>query len=220
MFLLTVFILDVTINSNKKKNLQRHNMDISEKQLELVRNQIKRVKQFGNPFYTNKFKNINPEDIKTQSDFEKLPFSSKQELREQYPLGLATVEEEKIVRIHSSSGTTGTPVIIPYTQQDVDDWADMFARCYRMAGITNLDRIHITPGYGLWTAGIGFQNGAEKLGAMVIPMGPGNTEKQLKMMADMKSSVLCSTSSYALLLAEEIAKRGIKDEIQIGRAHV
>ena len=124
-----------------------------------------------------------------------------------------TAPEEDIVRIHSSSGTTGLPVIIPYTAKDVDDWAIMFARCYETAGITNTDRIQITPGYGLWTAGIGFQNGAEKLGAMVIPMGPGNTDKQLKMMMDMKSTVICATSSYALLLAEEIEKRGIKDKI-------
>ena len=119
------------------------------------------------------------------------------------------------MRIHSSSGTTGTPVIIPYTAQDVDDWAEMFKRCYEMAGVTNLDRVHITPGYGLWTAGIGFQNCAEKLGAMAIPMGPGNTEKQLRMMIDLKSTVLCSTSSYALLLAEEIEKRGIADKIHL-----
>ena len=124
-----------------------------------------------------------------------------------------TAPEEDIVRIHSSSGTTGLPVIIPYTAKDVDDWAIMFARCYETAGITTTDRIQITPGYGLWTAGIGFQNGAEKLGAMVIPMGPGNTDKQLKMMMDMKSTVICATSSYALLLAEEIEKRGIKDKI-------
>ena len=89
-----------------------------------------------------------------------------------------TAPEEKIVRIHSSSGTTGLPVIIPYTQKDVDDWAVMFKRCYEMAGMTNMDRIQITPGYGLWTAGIGFQAGAERLGSMVIPMGPGNTDKQ------------------------------------------
>ena len=124
-----------------------------------------------------------------------------------------TAPEEEIVRIHSSSGTTGLPVIIPYTRKDVDDWATMFARCYEFAGITNKDRIHITPGYGLWTAGIGFQAGCEKLGAMAIPMGPGNTDKQLQMMMDMKSTVLCATSSYALLLAEEIEKRGIKDKI-------
>ena len=119
------------------------------------------------------------------------------------------------MRIHSSSGTTGTPVIIPYTAQDVTDWAIMFERCYRVAGITNLDRIQVTPGYGLWPAGIGFQNGAERLGAMVIPMGPGNTEKQLRMMVDLKSTVLCATSSYALLLAEEIERRGIKDQIHL-----
>ena len=111
-------------------------------------------------------------------------------------MGIAAVDEKDIVRIHSSSGTTGTPVIIPYTRQDVEDWAIMFERCYRTAGITEADRIHITPGYGLWTAGIGFQNGAEKLGAMVIPMGPGNTDKQIRMMMDMKSTVLliCAAS--------------------------
>lgn len=129
-----------------------------------------------------------------------------------------TAPEEDIVRIHSSSGTTGLPVIIPYTAKDIDDWAIMFARCYETAGITNTDRIQITPGYGLWTAGIGFQSGAEKLGAMVIPMGPGNTDKQLQMMMDMKSTVICATSSYALLLAEEIEKRGIKDKICLKKA--
>ena len=106
-------------------------------------------------------------------------------------------------------------IIIPYTQKDVDDWAVMFKRCYEMAGMTNMDRIQITPGYGLWTAGIGFQAGAERLGSMVIPMGPGNTDKQLQMMMDMKTTVLGSTSSYALLLAEEIQKRGIKDKIHL-----
>ena len=107
------------------------------------------------------------------------------------------------------------PVIIPYTAKDVDDWGEMFKRCYEFAGITKKDRIHITPGYGLWTAGIGFQNGCEKLGAMAIPMGPGNTNKQLQMMMDLKSTVLCATSSYALLLAEEIEKRGIADKIHL-----
>ena len=98
--------------------------------------------------------------------------TDKADLRIAYPLGLAAVPEKEIVRIHSSSGTTGTPVIIPYTQKDIDDWAIMFERCYRLAGMTGDDRVQITPGYGLWTAGIGFQCGAEKLGAMVIPMGP------------------------------------------------
>lgn len=190
-------------------------MQISEIQLEQVRNQICRVKNCGNPYYEKKFSGINPEDIVDQQSFQKLPFSTKQELRDAYPLGLAAVPEEQIVRIHSSSGTTGTPVIIPYTQKDVDDWSLMFARCYEMAGITKRDRIQITPGYGLWTAGIGFQLGCERLGAMAVPLGPGNTEKQLQMMRDLKSTVLCATSSYALLLAEQIENRGLKESINL-----
>lgn len=188
-------------------------MQMTESQLDLIRKQLKRVMQVPNGFYAEKFAGIDIDSIKTQADFEKLPFSSKQDLRDAYPLGLAAVPEEKIVRIHSSSGTTGMPVIIPYTQKDVDDWATMFARCYTMAGMTNRDRIQITPGYGLWTAGIGFQLGAEKMGAMAIPMGPGNTDKQITMMTDLKSTVLAATSSYALLLAEEIEKRGIRDKL-------
>lgn len=188
-------------------------MKMTEKQFEQIKAQLKRVMQVPNGFYAKKFAGIDIDSFKTQEDFEKLPFSSKEDLRGAYPLGLAAVPEEKIVRIHSSSGTTGTPVIIPYTQKDVDDWATMFARCYTTAGMTNKDRIQITPGYGLWTAGIGFQLGAEKMGAMTIPMGPGNTEKQLKMMIDLKSTVLAATSSYALLLAEEVERRGIRDQI-------
>ena len=189
-------------------------MQISELQMQQVNKQIEALRRAGS-FYGKKLEEAGISGISSQEEFEKLPFSEKDDLREAYPLGLMTAPEEKIVRIHSSSGTTGVPVIIPYTAKDVDDWAIMFARCYEMAGITNKDRIQITPGYGLWTAGIGFQNGAEKLGAMVIPMGPVNTDKQLQMMQDMQSTVLCSTSSYALLLAEEIEKRGLKDKIHL-----
>lgn len=189
-------------------------MQITEKQLAQVNGRIKALVSAGS-FYGKKLKEAGITEVKTYEDFLKLPFSEKKDLRDAYPLGLMTAPEEEIVRIHSSSGTTGKPVIIPYTAKDVDDWGEMFRRCYEMAGITNKDRIHITPGYGLWTAGIGFQNGCEKLGAMAIPMGPGNTEKQLEMMQSMKSTVLCSTSSYALLLAEEIEKRGIKDKIHL-----
>ena len=181
-------------------------------QLSLIKKQFETLKD-RSAFYRSKFEGIDLSDVQTQQDFEKLPFSEKDDLRNAYPLGLQAVPDEEIVRIHSSSGTTGTPVIVPYTQQDVVDWAVQFARCYETAGITNKDRIHITPGYGLWTAGIGFQLGAERLGAMAIPMGPGNTEKQLKMMQDLNSTVLCATSSYALLLAEEIAERGLRDKI-------
>jgi phenylacetate-CoA ligase len=169
-------------------------------------------------FYKQHFDGINVEDIKTEADFMKLPFTGKENLRAAYPLGLCAVPDENIVRIHSSSGTTGTPVIIPYTGKDVHDWAVMFARCYETAGVTKADRVHITPGYGLWTAGIGFQLGAELLGAMTIPMGPGNTDKQIKMMMDLGSTVLTATSSYALLLAEEIQRRGVKDRIKLRKA--
>ncbi len=189
-------------------------MHMSPEQLQMITGQLATLKE-KSPFYAKKFADIDLADIRTQEDFEKLPFTDKADLREAYPLGIAAVPPEEIVRIHSSSGTTGTPVIIPYTKKDVEDWAIQFARCYEYAGITPEDRIHITPGYGLWTAGIGFQLGAERLGAMAIPMGPGNTEKQLQMMEDLQSTVLCATSSYALLLAEEIAKRGVRDRLKL-----
>ena len=189
-------------------------MKITQTQLEQVNDRMQALIR-SNSFYGKKLEAAGMTEVHTPEEFAKLPFSEKKDLRDAYPLGLMAVPKEEIVRIHSSSGTTGTPVIIPYTAKDVDDWAIQFKRCYETAGITKKDRIQITPGYGLWTAGIGFQNGAEKLGAMVIPMGPGNTEKQLQMMMDMESTVLCSTSSYALLLAEEIGKRGIRDKIHL-----
>ncbi|MBQ4270311.1 MAG: phenylacetate--CoA ligase family protein, partial [Clostridiales bacterium] len=142
-------------------------MKISDTQLKQVNDRIKALVKAGS-FYGKKLEEAGIDGVATAEEFEKLPFSEKADLREAYPLGLMTAPEEEIVRIHSSSGTTGLPVIIPYTKKDVDDWATMFARCYEFAGITNKDRIHITPGYGLWTAGIGFQAGCEKLGAMAI----------------------------------------------------
>ena len=164
-------------------------MQINEKQLAQVNHQIQRLIAADN-FYGKRLKEAGVDHVSTVEEFLQLPFSEKQDLREAYPLGLMTCKEDEVVRIHSSSGTTGMPVIIPYTAKDVDDWGEMFKRCYEFAGITAKDRIHITPGYGLWTAGIGFQNGCEKLGAMAIPMGPGNTE-------------------------EEIEKRGIADKIHL-----
>lgn len=187
-------------------------MKMKQEQFDLILAELKNLKSAGG-FYARKLEGVDVDSIRTQEDFEKLPFTWKGDLRDAYPLGLQAVPEDRIVRIHSSSGTTGTPVIIPYTAKDVEDWAIMFARCYETAGLTNMDRVQVTPGYGLWTAGIGFQAGAERLGAMVIPMGPGNTDKQLRMMQDLKSTVLCATSSYALLLTEEIEKRGIRDQL-------
>ena len=190
---------------------------MKEEQLAQIQKQIAGLKKIDG-FYKKKLEGIEPGDIQTAEDFEKLPFTWKGDLRDAYPLGLMAVPQEQIVRIHSSSGTTGTPVVIPYTKKDVDDWAVQFSRCYAMAGVTAADRVQITPGYGLWTAGIGFQAGAERLGAMAVPMGPGNTEKQLQMMIDLHTTVLCATSSYALLLAEEIARRGLKDQISLKKS--
>ena len=189
-------------------------MQINETQLKQVDAQVKRLLKTDN-FYGKRLREAGIEGVSSVEDFLALPFCEKDDLRHAYPLGLSAVPESEIVRIHSSSGTTGTPVIVPYTKKDVDDWAIQFARCYEYAGVTPEDRVQITPGYGLWTAGIGFQAGCELLGAMAIPMGPGNTEKQLQFMIDMKSTVLTATASYALLLAEEIEKRGLRDQIHL-----
>lgn len=171
----------------------------------------------NSPFYQKKLQEsgYKPGDIRSLEDFKRLPFTTKEELRETYPLKLQAVPEEEVVRIHSSSGTTGKPVIIPYTAGDVEAWGIMMERCMRVAGLTPRDRIQITPGYGLWTAGIGFQAGAERLGAMAIPTGPGNTDKQLQLLVDLEATALAATSSYALLLAEEIHKRGLKEQIKL-----
>lgn len=189
-------------------------MKMNKQQFTLLKRQLENISE-NDAFYINKFQQcgLDISDIQSPDDLVKIPFTTKEELRDAYPLGHQAVPDEQVVRIHSSSGTTGKPIIIPYTKNDVDVWAEMFERCYRVAGMTNLDRIQITPGYGLWTAGIGFQAGAERLGAMTVPTGPGNTDKQIQMMCDLKSTVIAATSSYALLLAEEIKKRGVRDQI-------
>ena len=189
-------------------------MKLNDEQLDLIKNQFKTLKQ-RSKFYAWKFEDIDLDTIKTQEDFENLPFSEKDDLRKTYPLGICAVPNEDVVRIHSSSGTTGLPVIIPYTAKDIDDWADMFKRCFEMAGVTKQDRVQIMTGYGLWTAGSGFQSGVERLGAMAIPAGPGNTEKQLELMEHLNSTVFCATSSYALMLAELIEKKGIRDKLKL-----
>ena len=205
------------LESELDPDVQLYNPKLSEEDtLAKLKSLLKRVVE-GSPFYQKKFReaNVDIEKIRSLEDLKLLPFTHKEELRDAYPLGLQAVPDSAVVRIHSSSGTTGKPVIIPYTRKDVDVWAELMMRCYMLAGLTNQDRIQITPGYGLWTAGIGFQLGAERLGAMAIPTGPGNTEKQLEMLTDLKTTALASTSSYALLLAEEIEKRSLKDQINL-----
>ena len=168
-------------------------------------------------FYQRKYKKagISVDDVKRLSDIEKLPFLDKEDLQRDYPLPLKSVDDKDVVRIHGSSGTTGKRKVMCYTQNDIDVWADMFARCYELAGMTQNDRVHIAVGYGLWTAGAGFQLGCERFGAMAVPMGPVNTDMHLEMLVDMKSTVFCSTASMALLMAEEIKKRGLRSEIAL-----
>ena len=177
---------------------------------EQVRNVAK-----NSPMYKDKFKGLPIETMMTKKQFETLPFTTKDDLREAYPMNMCAVPHEKIIRIHSSSGTTGMPVMIPYTAQDIEDWAVMMERCYQFAGVTSHDKVQVTPGFGLWTAGLGFQAGAERLGAMVIPTGPGNTLRQIQIMCNLETTVLIGTSSYGLVLAEEVDTRGLRDKIHL-----
>lgn len=171
----------------------------------------------GSPFYRDQFKaaGIAPQDIRSLKDIAHLPFTTGKHLKEGYPLPLLSVPENQVVRIHASSGTTGKRKILSYTQTDLDVWFDMFARCYEMAGLTPADRVQIAVGYGVWTAGMGFQLGCERLGAMAIPVGPGNIDMQCQFLVDMQSTVFCCTASMALLMAEEVNKRGLKDKINL-----
>jgi phenylacetate-CoA ligase len=158
---------------------------------------------------------VKPESISGVADLHRLPFTTKEDLRDAYPLAWTAVPLADVVRVHASSGTTGKRIVASYTQRDVDDWAEMFARCYEYAGITRDDRVQITPGYGLWTAGIGFQLGAEKLGAMAVPTGPGNVDMQFELALDFETTVICATASFGLLLAEEAQRRGIQDRLRL-----
>jgi len=171
----------------------------------------------GSPFYRERLDaaGIGPDDIRTLDDLRKLPLTTGDDLRTDYPFPLRSVPFEQIVRIHSSSGTTGKRKILCYTQKDVDDWAYFFARCYEMAGVTPLDRVQIAVGYGLWTAGVGFQAGAERVGAMVVPVGPGNLDLQCEFLVDLQSTVFCCTASMGLLLAEEVNRRGLAEKINL-----
>jgi phenylacetate-coenzyme A ligase PaaK-like adenylate-forming protein/ABC-type branched-subunit amino acid transport system ATPase component len=158
---------------------------------------------------------ITPAEIKSLDDLKRLPMTTADDLRDGYPFPLRAVPYEQIVRIHASSGTTGKRKVLAYTQKDLDDWVYFFARCYEMAGVTPLDRVQIAVGYGIWTAGMGFQLGAEKLGALAVPAGPGNIDMQIQFLIDFQSTVFCSTASMALLMAEEIHHRGLADKINV-----
>ena len=171
----------------------------------------------GSPAYRHKLDQagISPPDIKSLEDIQRLPFTTADDLRDGYPFPLRSVPFEKIVRIHSSSGTTGKRKNLCYTQKDIDDWAHFFARAYETAGVTAADRVQIAVGYGVWTAGVGFQMACEKTGAMALPVGPGNVDMQCQFLVDLQSTVLCCTASMGLLMAEEVSRRGLIDKINL-----
>lgn len=158
---------------------------------------------------------INPGSIESLHDLKRLPFTTKEDLADGYPFPLLSVPMSQVVRIHASSGTTGKRKVLCYTQKDIDDWKHFFARCYEMADLTPEDRIQICVGYGVWTAGAGFQLGCEKFGAMALPAGPGNLEMQMEFLQDFQSTVICCTASMGLLLAEEVERRGLRDKISL-----
>jgi len=158
---------------------------------------------------------VAPTDIQGLDDLQKLPFTTADDLRDGYPLPLCAVPDEQVVRIHSSSGTTGKRKNLCYTRKDIDDWTHFFARAYEMAGVTPRDRVQIAVGYGVWTAGAGFQTACEKLGAMALPVGPGNVDMQCRFLEDLGATVLCCTASMGLLMAEEVHRRGIRDRIRL-----
>jgi len=171
----------------------------------------------GSDFYRQSFDEagVNPDDIRSLDDLRRLPFTTASDLAAGYPFPLRSVPFEQLVRIHSSSGTTGKRKILSYTQKDVDDWRHIFARCYEMAGVGPGDRVQLMVGYGLWTAGVGFQAGCEAVGAIAIPVGPGNLDLQCELLADLGATTVCCTASMALLLSEEIGRRGVADRVKV-----
>ncbi len=166
------------------------------------------------PHYKAKFeaKGVHPSDLKTLADIAKFPFSTKADLRDNYPFGLFAVPRTQVARIHASSGTTGKPTVVGYTLKDIDTWANLVARSIRAAGGRAGDIVHIAYGYGLFTGGMGAHYGAERAGCTVIPMSGGQTEKQVQLIQDFQPDIIMVTPSYSLVIAEEFARQGIKPE--------
>ena len=169
------------------------------------------------PFYHNKMKDmgLEPGDIRGIEDIVKLPFTTKEDLRNNYPFGLRAVPQSEIVRVQGTSGTTGKLTVVPYTRHDVDVWAESAGRCLTMAGLTKEDIIHVCYGYGLFTGGLGADFAAQRIGAMVVPMSAGNTARQIMCMEDFGATALACTPSYALYLAESIAEAGKVDAMKL-----
>ena len=178
-------------------------------QLERLKKTV--VQCMNSPFYRKRFADhhIKPEDIRSLDDLKKIPFTTKQDLRDNYPFGLAAVPMEQVVRLHSSSGTTGTPTVILHTQKDLDEWANAVARCLYMVGLRPGDIFQNSSGYGMFTGGLGFQYGAERLGMLTVPAAAGNTKRQIKFITDFGTTALHAIPSYAGRLYEVMEEMGI-----------
>ena len=185
-------------------------------QLERLQQTVERVYN-AVPYYRKLMeeKGVEPGDIKTLKDLRLLPFIAKQDLRENYPFGLFTVPMSEVVRIHSSSGTTGKPTVVGYTRKDIDSWAELLARTLTCANTSKEDVVQVAYGYGLFTGGLGVHYGAERIGASVIPISGGNTQRQVMLMQDFGTTVLACTPSYALFMGEVIQEMGVKDSIKL-----
>ncbi|HEX7468153.1 MAG TPA: phenylacetate--CoA ligase [Methanobacterium sp.] len=187
--------------------------DISELQLQRLQAVVKRAYEYV-PYYKKHFNDLNvgPEDIETLDDIEKLPFTSKTDLRDAYPFGMFAVPTDEIVEVHTTSGTTGKPTVSGYTEDDLDIWGEVMARALTMTGVRRSDKIQNSYGYGLFTGGMGIHYGGQKIGATVIPISAGNTMRQLEIMQDFETTVLTCTPSYGLYLAEVAEQEGIDTE--------
>ena len=190
--------------------------ELADLQLERITWTLNHVYRHSN-FYRRHFDaaGVRPENFSSLDDLRRFPLTTAADFRDGYPLPFQSVANREIVRIHASSGTTGKRKIVAYTQKDIDDWLEMFCRCYEMAGLNQEDRVQICVGYGVWTAGAGFQLACERYGAMALPTGPGNLDLQCTFLVDFSTTVLCWTSSMALLLAEEVQRRGLRDQINL-----
>ena len=190
------------LETMSRPNLEKLQIERLRKTVEIAQN---------SPYYSEVFKkhNITPESIKSLEDLQRFPFTTKEDLRSHYPFGLVSVPMEKVVRVHSSSGTTGNPTVVAHSQRDLDQWADQVARCMYMVGCRNTDVFQNTSGYGMFTGGLGYQYGAEKLGAVTVPAAAGNSKRQIKFIMDFGTTVIHAIPSYATRLAEVFYEMGI-----------
>ena len=200
--------------NREKETMPRE--ELEKLQLSRLRETVKRVYEKV-PIYRERMDaaGIRPEDVRSLSDLSRLPFTVKKDLRDTYPYGMFAVPMTDVVRLHASSGTTGKPIVVGYTQKDLDDWSEMIARQLTAVGIGKDDFIHVAFGYGLFTGGFGIHTGAEKVGATVIPVSTGNTARQLSILTDFGSTALCCTPSYAMYLAESAKNAGLTGKLSL-----